>query len=152
MLTHFRLAIFAVAALGAAWAGQAFAFWPFTNVARLSLEPAYGGVCEECDLSGRILAGARLSNSVFNRANFSGAVLARADASGSEFAEANFTGADLRRVNFNEADVTLANFDQANIAGANLQTAEGLTQRQLNSACGDVQTHVRRGLRVRMCD
>lgn len=152
MLTQFRLAIFAAAALGAVWAGQASAFWPFAGVTRLSLEPAYGGVCEECDLSGRILAGARLSNSVFNRADFSGAVLTRADASRSAFADANFSGADLRRVNFNEADVTRANFNQANIAGANLETAEGLTQRQLNSACGDVQTRVRRGLHVRYCN
>jgi uncharacterized protein YjbI with pentapeptide repeats len=152
VLTQFRFAIIAAAALGAVWAGQASAFWPFTGVTRLNLEPAYGGVCEECDLSGRILAGARLSNSVFNRADFSDAVLTRADASRSEFEAADFSGADLRNVNFNEADVTRANFEEANIAGANLETAHGLTQRQLNSACGDVQTRVRRGLRVRMCD
>ena len=63
----------------------------------------------------------------------------------------NFSGADLRNTNFNEADITGATFAEANIAGANLATARGLTQRQLNAACGDVQTLVPRGLRVREC-
>lgn len=152
VLTHFRLAIFAAAALGAVWVGQASAFWPFGAGARLSLNPAYGGVCEECDLSGRILVGARLSNSVFNRADFSDAVLTRANASSSEFAGANFAGADLRNVNFNEADVTEANFERADLRGARLQTARGLTQQQLDTACGDVETRVRHGLRVRYCN
>jgi uncharacterized protein YjbI with pentapeptide repeats len=134
------------------YAGQASAFWPFAAAPRtLSMEPAYGGVCEECDLSGRILAGAKLSNSVFNRADFSDAVLVRANASNSEFEHANFTGADLSHAVFAEADVTDARFDNANIAGADLSTARGLTQRQLNRACGDVHTRVPRGLRVRTC-
>lgn len=152
MLTQIRLAFVAAAALGAVWAGQASAFWPFSPAARLSFQPTYGGVCEDCDLSGRILTGAKLSNSVFNRANFSHAVMTRADASRSAFADANFAGADLRRVNFNEANVVGANFDNANIAGANFETATGLTQRQLNTACGDTRTRVPRGLRVRLCN
>ncbi len=151
MLTQFRLVAFAVAALIVVGAGQAAAFWPFSAPARLAMAPAYGGLCEECDLSGRILVGARLSNSVFNRSNFSRAVLTRADASRSEFENSNFSGADLSGANFNEADITGANFAAANIAGANLETAHGLTQRQLNAACGDLQTRVPRGLRVRMC-
>lgn len=152
MLTQFRLAAVAAAALAVVGAGQAAAFWPFGAPARLAMAPAYGGLCEECDLSGRILTGARLSNSVFNRADFSRAVLTRADASRSEFENTNFAGADLSGANFTEADVTNASFAEANIAGANLATARGLTQRQLNAACGDLRTRVPRGLRVRMCD
>jgi uncharacterized protein YjbI with pentapeptide repeats len=183
VLTQFRLAVFATAVLGAAWAGQAMAFWPFSGPSlRLALAPAYGGVCEDCDLSGRILAGARMTNAVFNRSDFSHAVLARADVSGSQFAEADFTEADItgaklidahcpravfdgavlahsdaRRANFtnadfDSADVTLVNFEGANIAGADLRTAVGLTQAQLNRACGNRATRVARGLRVRRCD
>lgn len=182
MLTQFRLAVFAAAALAGVWTGQAVAFWPFDPPERVSLEPAYGGVCEECDLSGRILAGAKLTRSVFNRSDFSNAVLSRADASGSEFEEANFSDADLtharlveavcphavferallsradarradfRRANFRDADVTGMNFEDADLSGADLRNVRGLTQAQLNAACGDGATQVPRGLRVQPCD
>ncbi len=181
MLTQFRLAVFAAAAFGAAWAGQASAFWPWGDVARIALAPTYGGACEGCDLSGRILAGAKMSNSDFDRSNFSHAVLARADASGSSFEEANFTAADLRRAklvsarcpravfeaamlaqadargadlrfaDFTGADLHRANLDGANIAGADLRNAQGLTQAQLDTACGDRLTRVPNGMRVRVC-
>lgn len=152
MVTQFRLAAFAVAALIVVGAGQAFALWPFTAPPRLANTPAYGGVCEACNLAGRDLSGARMTNSVFNRSDFSNAKMARANASGSAFAEANFTGADLRGARFAQADVTSANFSSANIAGADFETAEGLTQRQLNAACGDYTTRVPRGMRVRECE
>jgi hypothetical protein len=152
VLTHFRLGVFAAATLGAVWAGQAFAFWPFGgSVTRLSLTPAYGGVCEECDLSGRILAGAKMTDSAFSRANFSHAVLARANASRSDFEAANFAAADLSYAVFHEANLTGANLDRANIAGADLAAARGLTQAQVDSACGDARTHLPPGLRVHVC-
>lgn len=181
VLTQFRLAVFAAAALVAVWTGQAFAFWPFGDGARLILAPAYGGACEGCDLSGRIMVGAKMTNAVFNGADFSRAVLTRADASHSHFAEANFTAADLtaatlveadcpravferttltrtdaRGANFANAaftgaDVTHVNFEGANIAGADLRRARGLTQAQLDAACGDGETRAPSGLRVRVC-
>lgn len=182
MLTQLRTALVAAAAVSAVWAGQASAFWPFNNPVHLELEPAYGGACEDCDLSGRILVGARLTDSVFNGSDFSQAVLMRADATGSEFAEANFTEADLRRAklvdadcpdavferammtqvdardadfrraDFSEADVTRMNFAGANIAGADMRTTVGLTQTQLDAACGDRRTRLPRGLIVATCD
>jgi hypothetical protein len=152
VLTQFRLAAIAAAALVVAGAGQAFALWPFAAPVRLATTPAYGGVCEGCNLAGRNLAGARMTNSVFNRSDFSHARMARADASRSAFTEANFSNADLRNAKFAFSDVTDANFDNANIAGADLETAAGLTQGQLNDACGDVQTRVPRGMRVRECE
>jgi hypothetical protein len=152
VLTHFRLLTIAAATLAVACGGQALAFWPFGGSTRIALSPAYGGVCEDCDLSGRILAGAKMSNSVFNGANFSNAVLTRADARATEFVEANFTDADLTFVNFTSADVTDATFLRANISGADLAQAHGLTQAQLNQACGDTGTSTPRGLRVQVCD
>ena len=179
MLTHFRLAAIAAAALGAVWAGQAFADWPFTQIARV--DPGYGGVCEECDLSGRILVGARMTNSVFSRSDFSGAVMTRADASRSNFEGADFTaadlthaklvgahcprarfdhatltqadarGADFTRANFGRADLARMNLDRANLSGADLRHAHGLTQTQLDAACGDRATRLPRGLRVGSC-
>jgi uncharacterized protein YjbI with pentapeptide repeats len=181
--SRLALALIAAVALAAAWVGQAFAFWPFGVTARADarLDPNYGGVCEDCDLSGRIMVGARMSNSVFNRADFSNAVLARADASHSEFEAAIFAsadltrarlvdahcrraqfsdaslrqadarGADFRQADFSRADLAHVNLEGANLAGANLRTAEGLSQTQLDLACGDSRTRVPQGLHVRMC-
>jgi uncharacterized protein YjbI with pentapeptide repeats len=162
VLTQFRLAIVAAAALGAVWAGQASAFWPFGGGARLSFQPAYGGVCEECDLSGRILTGAKLSNSVFNRANFSRAVMARADASNSQFVQANFTEADLTSASLVRSRCMNAVFRGtlfhgarlagANFSGADLRRAEGLTRDQLAEACGDHATLLPPGLSISRCE
>ncbi len=157
MLTHFRLAVFAAAALAAASASQASAFWPFGADARLDLAPAYGGVCEDCDLSGRILTGARMTHSNFSRTDFSNAVLTRADASGSRFEGANFTDADLERTRFVRASLTRAQFHgarlvRANFAGADLRFSAGLTQQQLSAACGDEDTRLPRGLHVPRCE
>lgn len=169
MLTQFRHIAFALAALGAFWAGAAMAQWPFGPVVKL--EPGYGGVCEACDLSGRIMAGARMRNSIFNRSDFSGAVLARADASGSSFEGADFTAADvsharlmdarcaravfdrahLRHADARRADFTDARFDGADLSGADLRGASGLTQAQLSTACGDAHTRLPEGLRVAAC-
>jgi uncharacterized protein YjbI with pentapeptide repeats len=197
VLTQFRLAVFAMAALAAAWAGQASAFWPFAPPpVRIEIAPAYGGVCEDCDLSGRLLAGAKMSNSVFNGSDFSGAVMTRVDASHSAFRGANFRRVDLTRAlllqahcedadfqqarmqnvladgavfdgaNFNDADVEGGSFISArlvgvrlrnarmrgaNLSGADLRQSTGLTQRQLSQACGDEQTRLPRGLRIRYC-
>ncbi len=152
MLTHFRLLAIASAILAIAYGGQALAFWPFGGPTRIALSPAYGGVCEDCDLSGRILVGAKMSNSVFNRSNFTRSVMRRADGTESEFIEANFTDADLSYMTFASADVTDAIFMRAGIHGADLAQAHGLTQAQLNQACGDAETLAPRGLRVRMCN
>lgn len=152
VLTQFRLLAIAGAALTVAYGGQALAFWPFGGTTRIALSPAYGGVCEDCDLSGRILAGAKMSNSVFNRTNFTRSVMRRTDGAGSEFVEANFTDADLSYMKFESADVTDAIFVRARIHGADFAEAHGLTQAQLNQACGNAQTQTPHGLRVRVCE
>ncbi|MBL8548093.1 MAG: pentapeptide repeat-containing protein [Hyphomonadaceae bacterium] len=181
MLTQLRFAVFAAAALGAVSAGQASAFWPFGADARVDMAPAYGGVCEECDLSGRILTGARMTHSNFSRSDFSNAVLTRADASHSDFGGADFTqadlsrarlidascpharferarlqqadarGADFTRATFANADVTRMNLEDADLSGADLRRARGLTQAQLDQACGDRRTRLPHGLRVGSC-
>lgn len=174
MLTQFRLAVFALALFAGLWASGALAQWDNQRVARL--EPGYGGVCEGCDLSGRILAGARMTRSVFNRADFSGAVLTRADATRARFEGADFTGADLtrmkliearcedadfenavltranaQRATFARANFTRAQLNDADFSGADLRQARGLTQAQLNQACGDRETRLPRGLRLPLC-
>lgn len=174
MLSQFRLVLCAAIAFAAVWTSAALAQWPGSHVARL--EPGYRGVCEDCDLSGRILAGARMMDSVFDGSDFSHAVLTRADASRSSFESVDFTGADLtraklvgarcadavfedavlmhtdaRQADFSRATFTRARLDGANFSGADLRRARGLTQAQLNRACGNGETLLPRGLRVRTC-
>ncbi len=146
VLTQFRpIALAAIALLGV-WTGQALAQRADSDdVVRLA--PSFGGVCEDCDLRGRILAGARMRDSDFSRSNFSSAVLSRADATGARFDAADFTDADLRR-----AKLAGAHLEGANLSGADLRDAEGLTQEQLDAACGDARTRLPQPLRVRGCD
>lgn len=148
-MTHFRLIALCAITLISAWASQALAQRLGSDLVRL--EPGYGGVCEGCDLSGRILAGARMSRSVFDRSDFSNAILAQADATGSRFEDANFSGADLRQTTFDGAMLSGALLENANLSGADFSDAEGLTQRQLNLACGDDDTLLPEGLHVRSC-
>lgn len=77
------------------------------------------------------LAGADLSGMNLSGANFRGAVLIAADLSGSILAGAELIGADLR---------------DAKLFGADLHEALYLTQAQVNSAKGDMETKLPEGL------
>lgn len=108
------------------------------------------------DVSGARLRQADLSLATLNRADFSNANLSVANLFGARFTAARFRGADLSRANavgahFGGADLTGARLDGANLSGAELDTARGLTQRQLDAACGDAATTLPAGLSVRAC-
>lgn len=140
------------------------------NAAQIS-KTKNGMSCPQCNLfqaslsnlalTGRNFSKARLrqadiSLSQLNRANLSGADLRDADAFG-----VVMTGADLRRANMTNASFVGAHlegarFDGANLTGVNfsgaeMRTAKGLTQAQLNGACGDNSTRLPHGLRLRSC-
>jgi uncharacterized protein YjbI with pentapeptide repeats len=154
VLTHFRLIALAGTALLAIWASGALAQRPRTEVVRL--DPGYGGVCEACDLRGRVLTGARMNGSVFDRTDFSYAVLARIDGTESRFDGAHFDYADLEGGRFVRARFQRARFHGARLANANFSAADlrystGLTQRQLDRACGDADTRLPPRLRIRPC-
>lgn len=130
-----------------------------------------GASCPGCnlfqaDLTGAELRGLNLSRSrlrqatmtaaVMNRTNFAGADLRDADASAAVFSSASFAGADLSNANFVGSYLQGANFRGAKLAGAVFSGAEmdravGLTQAQLNQACGDLSTRLPRGLRIPQC-
>ncbi len=103
------------------------------------------------------LAGVTLKKSELLRADFSNANLENADLSKAElgraiFAEANLNGADLSysnvaRANFSEAqlenvDLTRAYTYLTRIEGVDLSKTIGLTQEQLELACGDSHTQL----------
>lgn len=130
-----------------------------------------GAHCPRCnlfqaDLSGAVLkgknlAGARLrqadlSLAEMNRTNFAGGDLRDVNFYGGVFGGANFSRANLTNASLVGAYLQGAKFQGAILVGANISGAEfdhalGLTQAQLNRACGDGSTRLPRGLSVPRC-
>ena len=72
------------------------------------------------------------------------------------FSSSNVAGADLTNSSFVGTHLSGANFagaklDGANFSGAELNGARGLSQAQLNRACGDGSTRLPGGLRIPSC-
>lgn len=108
------------------------------------------------NLSGARLRQSNLSLAVMNRANFANADLRDADGYGGVFSSANFSGANLTNASFVGAYLQGARFSGAtlsglNLSGAQLGRATGLTQRQLDTACGDEATVLPGSLRIPHC-
>lgn len=112
-------------------------------------------------LRGRNLSKARLrqadlSTVVMNRVSFAGGDLRDVNAYGGVFGGASFARANLTNASFVGAFLEGANFAGANLTGVNFSGAEmdratGLTQGQLNRACGDSSTRLPRGLSIPGC-
>ena len=131
-----------------------------------------GANCPRCNLfqadfgnkvlKGRNLAGARIrqadmSLSVLNYSNMSHADLRDVNGYGALFTGVNFTGADMTNATFVGAYLQGADFRGAKLAGVNFSGAEmdkavGLTQRQLNAACGDEKTTLPARLHLPACE
>ena len=75
---------------------------------------------------------------------------------GCNLSDASFRNTDLSHVDLSgavltNADLTGAKLALANIQGADLSTAKGLTQAQINRACGDAATQLPPRLHVQFC-
>src|SRR3954469_25610198 len=102
------------------------------------------------ELKNKNLAGARLrqadfSTAIMNRTSFAGGDLRDVNAYGAVLTGASFAHADLTNASFVGAYLQGANFSGAKLSGVNFSGAEmdravGLTQGQLNQACGDDST------------
>jgi uncharacterized protein YjbI with pentapeptide repeats len=113
------------------------------------------------ELKGRNFAHARLrqadlSAAVMNRTSFAGGDLRDANFYAGVFSSANFAGANLTNASLVGAYLQGANFRGATLNGANFSGAEmnravGLTQAQLNHACGDGSTLLPHGFSVPAC-
>ena len=130
-----------------------------------------GASCPGCDLfqidlayqgiSGRDFSGSRirqadLSLATADRARFRGANLSLSNLFGARLGGADFSDANLEQATLVGAYLGYANFsgavlDGANLSGAELVGARGLTQDQLNTACGDTTTALPTGLTVPAC-
>jgi hypothetical protein len=91
-------------------------------------------------------ARAFLLNADLRNSNLMGAMLWGANLKGANLYEADLRGADLRATSLREA-----NFLAARLQGADLRFSEGLTQEQLNDACGDSLTLLPPGLTIKTC-
>lgn len=108
------------------------------------------------DLSKARLRQADLSTVVMNRVNFAGGDLRDVNAYGGVFGGASFARADLTNASFVGTFLEGASFAGANLTGVNFSGAEmdratGLSQGQLNRACGDEFTRLPRGLSIPGC-
>ena len=69
-----------------------------------------------------------------------------------DFSDVNFEDAVLVGGSFSGAKFNNANLAKANFSGSDLSTATGLTQTQLNAACGDAKTRLPMGLSLPACE
>ena len=125
--------------------------------ARAELAHVKGAPLGSADLRYANADGAFLARANFNRANLQGAdllganlVLADlfgADLQGANLGLANLQEANLNNANLEGANLGLASLQGASVWGANLQGADlagakGVTQEQLDRACGDDETQL----------
>jgi len=113
--------------------------------------------CPHC-----MLAGADLTNQCVKQGNLEGAdfdnarlvlmCMSFADFKGATFRGADLSGANLAHARLDGADLTGAEMTITSIKGTDLSRAKGLTQSQLNGACGDADTKAPAGLTVKICD
>jgi uncharacterized protein YjbI with pentapeptide repeats len=67
------------------------------------------------------------------------------------FRDADLAGANLAHAILDNADFTGANLSITSFKGTDLTKTKGLTQAQLDTACGDADTKAPQGLKVHIC-
>jgi uncharacterized protein YjbI with pentapeptide repeats len=113
------------------------------------------------ELDGRNFAKARLRQAdltvaTANGASFTGADLSIVNAFGARFSGARMNNANLADgtfvgAHFEGANLAGARLERANFSGADLSLAKGLSQIQLNQACGDANTSLPAGMTIPSC-
>jgi len=118
----------------------------------------HGGIvdCVGCDLSGADLTNTCVKARDLHGANFDGANATLMCMSFANFTGASFRGADLSAANLasakmDGADLTGAKTAITSFLGTDLRHVKGLTQKQLDAACGDAKTLLPPGLKVHTC-
>jgi uncharacterized protein YjbI with pentapeptide repeats len=102
---------------------------------------------ESAELQRSNFKGAKLSNVNFTKADLGRSQFDGAEVGGSRFSLANLSRADFRATHFSSpVDFDRAFFFLTRIEGVDLSTATGLSQWQLDMACGDDKTVLPGGL------
>ena len=126
--------------------------------AKLVQLSGYRAKFTKAKLAGADLTKAELARAVFVDADFTGANLSkaemqRASLEGAVLSGVNLTGADLARANLVKTQVAGAQLAgariyRARIEGVDFSAALGLTQVQIDTACGDKKTLLPKGLKT----
>jgi len=149
-----RLTAFAVALLMVV--GSRAVAAPAYDVAAVARIHAAIVDCPGCNLAGADLSNTCVKAHDLHGANFDGATAVLMCMSYANFSNATFRGTDLSaanlaHANLDGADLTAAKMDITSIKGTDLTRTRGLTQKQLDQACGDADTRVPVGLKVHLC-
>jgi uncharacterized protein YjbI with pentapeptide repeats len=136
----------------------------FSTGPALAADPAAvakikGGIV---DCVGCNLAGADLSNTCVKEHDLHGADFTDADATLMCMSFADFTGVSFRNTELSGANLSGAKMDGADLTGAktsitsflgtDLRKVKGLTQKQLDVACGNAATKLPPGLHIHHCE
>ena len=149
-----------VIGLGASSAAPAVQLIPieYTSPDRAAVDSIKAGNhdCPHCDLAGADLTNTCVKGGNLEGAKFDGAravlmCMSYADFKGASFRKTDLAGANLAHANVDDADFTDADLSIASIKGTDLSHARGLTQPQLDRACGDGDTKAPTGLTVKTC-
>jgi uncharacterized protein YjbI with pentapeptide repeats len=112
--------------------------------------------CNHCQLAGADLTnqcvkGGNLEGADFSHARLVLMCMSFADFTGASFRDADLAGANLAHARLDDADLTGADLSITSFKGTDLSHARGLTQKQLDEACGDADTKAPQGLTVKTC-
>ncbi len=102
---------------------------------------------QKADLKHANLQGADLRFASLQKADLQGANLQESYLFGANLQEADLRVANLRGADFGDPEVSPV----TNLAGADLRFAMGLTQEQLDPACGDDKTELPEALTIKLC-
>lgn len=118
----------------------------------------HGGIvdCVGCDLKGADLANSCVKNHDLHGADFTGAnaslmCMSFANFTGVSFRHADLSGANMAGAKMDGADLTGAKTSITSFLGTDLRKVKGLTQAQLDIACGNAKTRLPSGLRIHTC-
>ena len=103
------------------------------------------------NLSSARLRGANLSWTRLQRANFKGSRLKDVDISSARLEGVSFSNADLEDVDLRASILEDTSFRNARMKGVNALMVRGLSQPQLDGACGDEHTTLPAGLTIPRC-
>lgn len=133
------------------------------SVPALAANPAqvakiHGGIvdCVGCDLRGADLTNTCVKAHDLHGADFDGAnatlmCMSFANFTGASFRGTDLSGANLAGAKLDGADLTGAKTSITSFLGTDLRRVKGLTQKQLDVACGDAKTLPPQGLHVHAC-
>jgi uncharacterized protein YjbI with pentapeptide repeats len=112
--------------------------------------------CVACDLAGANLSNTCVKGHDLHNADFDGADATLMCMSFANFTNASFRGTELSGANLagakmDGADLTGAKTSITSFLGTDLRHVKGLTQAQLDIACGDDKTQLPPGLRIHNC-